>query len=299
MTAATFGGLVATSAPASASDSDDAIAAFDMAIDLDADGVAHVTLDLDFDLDFDLDLDLDFDFDVGVIANHGPYLTWVVREPFEGERDRLYRFDELAATSPTAPADVATEDVTYQAPNGEVTARAFKIGSPDTTVTGVHHYTVTFDVEGWVSPADYAWPEPDEASATVRPDRGYDEFYVDLITGWDIPVRNATVSVHGPADVVDVACFDTWNETDTCDRVDARGATASFAQAEVLADDPLTIAIAYPRGTFAGVEPIVEYRWSVGRAFALTPAAVHVRGVDGARAGRPVQGRDRSRVVPA
>ena len=48
--------------------------------------------------------------------------------------------------------------------------------------------------------------------------------------------------------------------------------TGAFTQADLAPGEPLTIAVQYPRGTFAGVEPLLREHWSLARAFALTPA---------------------------
>lgn len=257
---AVLAGVVLTGGAASAAsdvaqDPEDVITGYDMTIDLGADGVAHVVLDLTMDF--------------GTRPNHGPYLTWVVKEHFDDERDRVYRISDVEVSSDTAPDDVATEEVA----SGTSTELALKIGSEDTTITGEHSYSVAFDVEGWVNPADYAWPAADDAGErVVEPDRTYDELYLDVITGWNTAVRDVRVTVHGPADVLDTGCADEWNTAHPCDQASSDGTTASFAQAEVPARQPLTIAAAYPTGSFPGVTPVVQYRWSASRAFSLTPA---------------------------
>jgi len=228
--------------PAAASDPEDVITKYDMTIDLDSDGVAHVRLDLTVDF--------------GVRPNNGPYLTYVVKQRFDGEQDRVYRISDLRASSPDAPADVATEEIV-----GQVTETAFVIGDENATVTGVHQYTVTFDVAGWVNSASYPWPR----GALTR-----DELNLNVITSWDIPVQGVTVTVNAPTPALEVACYTVG--TRPCDSAEAGSSKAEFTQALASPHSPLTIAVAYPAGTFGGVEPILQDRWAAGRAFSLNPA---------------------------
>ncbi len=228
-------------APAAASDAEDSVREYAMTIELDSDGVAHVTLDLAMDF--------------GTTPNHGPTLQWVVKEAYDGELDRVYRITNLRATSATAPADVQSEEIA----EGSVTEMRYLVGDPDRTVTGVHEYQVTFDVEGWVNAAGYGWANGPLES---------DELYVDLLTHWQIPVYDVTVQVTGPADALDVACYE---DTETCAASSEAGTTA-FAVDRVDPGRPLTIAVAYPAGTFGGVEPVLQERWALSRAFEATPA---------------------------
>lgn len=233
--------LLASGSPAAASDAEDSVREYAMTIELGDDGVAHVTLDLAVDF--------------GTSPNHGPVLRWVVKERYDGELDRVYRITDLRASSATAAADVQSEELV----SGGVTETVYRIGDPDETVTGVHEYQVTFDVEGWVNSADHPWP-----SRRLEDD----ELYLDVITHWDIPVDGVSVQVVGPADVLDVACYE---DTGTCAATSIEG-TATFAVDRVDPRSPLTIAVAYPAGTFGGVGPVLQERWAFSRAFEATPA---------------------------
>ena len=241
LAAAAGAGLLATASPAAASDAEDVIREYAMRIDLDPDGVAHVTLDLAVDF--------------GVRPNHGPYLRWVVKERYDDELDRVYRITNVRASSPDASGEVRTEEHL----GSGVTEMAYLIGDEDDTEVGVHDYRVTFDVEGWVNSAGYPW----EAGPLER-----DELYLDVLTHWDIPVEQVSVQVDAPAGVLEVACYDASGEC----TAGASGPTASFAVDRVEPHQPLTIAVAYPAGTFGGVEPVLQERWAVDRAFEITPA---------------------------
>lgn len=252
LAASVLGGAVLGATPAAASDAEDAITRYDVTIELDDDGVAHVALDLTVDF--------------GLRPNHGPYLTYVVKEWFDDEQDRVYRIRDLRVSSRTAPDGVETEEIGGY----KVTETAFKIGDEDTTITGVHEYTVTYDVEGWVNSASYPWQ--------LGPLEN-DELYLDLISGWDIQVRDIGVTVVGPAEPLQVACFVDRLSDAPCAAAAARGQVASFKHDAVAPFGPLTIAVAYPAGTFGDVEPILQDRWAAERAFSVNPATGALAGV--------------------
>src|SRR5690606_8054463 len=117
-------------------------------------------------------------------ANHGPFLTYVVKQRYDDTQDRVYRIRNVRASSPTANADVDVEE------DGAVLA--IRIGHEDRTYTGVHRYTVTFQVEGWVNTAGYFGP------TTGLSD---DELNLNVLTSWQIPVRDIRVVVTGPEPV--------------------------------------------------------------------------------------------------
>ena len=236
------GAALAVASPAAASDAEDVITEYAMTISFDDDGRARV----------DLDLTVDF----GVRPNHGPYLKWVVKERYDDEQDRVYRITDFRARSSTAPDAVSTEELL----GSGVTETAYRIGDEDVTITGEHTYRISFDVEGWVNPA--AYPFPDGALSN-------DELYVDVLTHWDIPVQDVSIDVLAPGEVLQVACYD--DGRDACTATSG-GRVASFATDRVDPYTPLTLAIAYPAGTFPGAEPILQERWAFERAFAVTPA---------------------------
>lgn len=230
-------GLAVSPAVAQEQPGDDVVRRYHVAIDLDRDGTAHVTADLDVDF--------------GTEPNHGPYLTYVVKQRFDDTQDRVYRVTDVRASSTTAPDAVELEE------DGGLLS--IRIGDEDRgDLTGVHSYRVTFDVEGWVNSAGSF-------------DLEDDELYPNVVGGgWQVPLRDVAVTVTGPATVTDARCYSGADET--CATTDVRGAGARFTEPTLAPGEPLTVAVAFPAGTFGGVAPIVQDRWSAGRAFALTPA---------------------------
>lgn len=214
-------------------DAEDAITRYDLAIDLDDDGVAHVTLDLEVDF--------------GTSPNHGPYLTYLVKQRFDDTQDRVYRLTDVRASSDTAPAEVDVEE--------EGALLVVRVGDEDEEITGRHAYRVTYTAQGWVN------------SST---EEGTDVLYLDVLSDWQVPVEDATVVVTGPDDVVGTTCFTGPAGSDEpCDAASSDGASATFAQRSTPPGSGLTVVAAYPEGTFGGVEPILQDRWAFGRAFAV------------------------------
>lgn len=251
--AVVVGGLLALvtllgAGPAAASDSDDVVNHYAMWIDLDASGVAHVRLDLEMDF--------------GIHPNHGPVATFVVSERYDHELDRIYRISRIRASSDTAPDTVHVSDMNYLQQG--TSEKQIRIGDENNgNIRGIHRYTITFDVEGWVNAASYPWPQG-------RLEQ--DELYLDVISSWDLPIERVDVTVTGPAQVEDVACYVVHGADDPCDDATSFERTARFSHGRVDRYEPFTIAVAYPAGTFEGVEPLLRERWRADKAFAMTPA---------------------------
>ncbi|WP_225753955.1 DUF2207 domain-containing protein [Actinotalea sp. Marseille-Q4924] len=240
-----LGAAVVVAGPATAAtDGDDRVTRYDVTITLDDDGVAQV----------DLVLEVDF----GQDPNRGPYLSYVVKQRFDEASDRVYRITDVRASSRTAPDEVHLET------RGALLE--VRIGDEDQDdLTGVHSYRVTYRVEGWVSSADAFGLEHDELFLNVIGD------------SWTIPVIDVGVTVVGPGQVQAARCY--AGQDAACMRTETEGPTATFAEATLVPGEPLTVAIAYPAGTFGGVEPILQDRWAPGRAFALTPVTGGLAGV--------------------
>lgn len=236
-------GVAALAATPAAADADDVITSYHQTITLDADGTAHVVLDLVMDF--------------GPSPNHGPFLTYVVKQRYDDTQDRVYRIERVTASSPDAPADVDTEE--------DGASLAIRIGDEDTEITGAHSYRVTYDVEGWVNPAGYPFP--------AGP-LNHDELYLNLIgAGWQVPIRDVRVVLDAPSDATRVACFQgPAGSTDPCGAATTDGARAEWRSRSVPVGDQLSVVAAYPAGTF-DTEPILQDRWSAGRAFALSPGS--------------------------
>ncbi len=242
------GAMLSLAAPAAA-DAEDVVTAYDQTVTLDADGTAHVVLDLTMDF--------------GSSPNHGPYLTYPVKQQYDGTNERIYRYSHVRAQSPDAPAQVDVQE--------EGGWNQIRIGDPDRTVTGSHSYTISYDVQGWVNPAGYPFP-----AGTLD----HDELYLNA-TGdrWSMPLENVTVTLVGPADVTDAACFaGPAKSTTPCDRVDASGSSATYHQERLEPGQQLSVVAAWPAGTF-DTAPILQEIWKPEKAFAVNPATGTVAGL--------------------
>lgn len=215
------------------------ITRYDITATLDADGTAHVTTD--------------FDFDFGDDPGHGPYLTLVTRQRYDDTQDRLYRYSDIAASSPSgAPAQVNRED--------DADAIVLRIGDPDVDdVSGVQRYVVTYTVEGWVNQAN------DQHSG--------DELNWNVIgNGWEVPLSRLSARVTGPAAVEGAVCFaGAYGDTTPCTSAAVDGAGATFTQDALAVGEEWTTVTGWPGGTF-DAPPILGPKYDPMSA--LNPAGV-------------------------
>lgn len=215
---------------------DDTVRGYSADITLAPDGRARVVLDLDMDL--------------GVEPNRGPYLSYMVRQRFDDTHDRAYPIPHVLASSETAPAKVQRSEK-----GGWLDLR---IGDPDRRdLVGRHTYRVRYVVDGLVNSAD-VFGLPD------------DELFLDVIGDrWEIPLENLSVTVRGPAGVTAARCHTGTGQT--CGAAEVTDGAAHFTQDALDPGQTWTVAVAFPAGTFGGVEPILQERWTWTRALGLTP----------------------------
>ncbi|WP_372594096.1 DUF2207 domain-containing protein [Actinotalea sp.] len=234
-------GLLASSAPASASTDEESVLRYAQTITLDGDGQALVELELTQDF--------------GDLGRHGPELYLVDRIGYDDAQDREYLIGGVTASSSDAPAQVHLEDLGSRL--------RIRIGDPDTEISGVHTYRITYRVDGWVNPAGFAFP-----SGTLA----QDELYLNVIDeGWSLPLQDISVTVVGPADATAVECFaGPTGSTTPCDGVPAPGPSVTVTQSALDPGDPLTLAVGFPAGTF-DTAPLLVERAVERSPFALTP----------------------------
>ncbi|MEV4103504.1 DUF2207 domain-containing protein [Nonomuraea sp. NPDC049649] len=129
-------------------------------------------------------------------------------------------------------------------------------GYADGVLTVTAPATVEYDVKGAVAPAGQA-----------------EELRWFAVDGWNAPVDRATVKVTGPGLVQNLSCFagDLTSAVGcTSAAMDHTGTQADFEQEGLAPGQTLTVVVGFPEGASGG-RPILEQRWSLAHAFALTP----------------------------
>jgi uncharacterized RDD family membrane protein YckC/uncharacterized membrane protein YgcG len=194
-------------------------------------------------------------YDFGSDQRHGIFRVIPVRLRYNGTYDRIYAVDVQSVDSPDAPAQYTVDN------NGSYVN--VKIGDPNQTVTGEHTYTLTYRVRG-----------------SLNAFADHDELYWNAVGNqWPVPIDQATVQVSAPVDVTRAACFaGPSGSTAPCQHGGITSGVASFGQAGLGPNEGLTVVVAIPKGVVAAPGPILRERWSLQRAFALTPVSGGVSG---------------------
>ncbi|MEX0743650.1 MAG: DUF2207 domain-containing protein, partial [Actinomycetota bacterium] len=190
--------------------------------------------------------------DFGDVPRHGIFRSIPNRQLVDDRFDRVYRIELLGVrTSEGAPDDVETTQ--------EGGSFVIRIGHPDITITGEHTYRIVYRVEGAMNGFDT-----------------HDELYWNAVgTEWEQPIALTHVRVEGPAPVDRIACYQgPFGSTLGCTREQIKDGAAVFVQENLGSFTGMSVVVALPAGTVASTAPILEERWSLGRAFSLTPSTV-------------------------
>jgi hypothetical protein len=196
--------------------------------------------------------------------SHGIYRIipnrYPVSEPFTPESsettidtsyDRVVDIKDVRVISPSgAPTDLQISQ--------EGSVLSIRVGDPDTTVKGTQFYLLRYRVEGALNSFD-----------------GYDELYWDAIgTEWSVPILRSTVRVEAPR-IKDGRCFTgLYGGVQQCDETSVSATSFTAEEGGVGDGKGVSIVVTMPPGTVDVPPPVYEQRWSLQRAFALTPATV-------------------------
>lgn len=241
-------GLAVLGAPAAVADErDHLVTRMDVDVALDANGGAVVTTS--FDMDFRDD------------AAHGPYLTYVTREGYTHEHNRIYRPEIQRVWT---PADAGTPvDYLYEDADGALTVQ---IGDEDVEITGSHTYEVTIRWEGLTTGASIT-----EAG---------DQLLYDVVgSAWELARENVTVVVHGPAPIREAACVAGGAGSQaTCDAVDqsADGASAIYRADRLEPGEGLTVLARFDDSALGDPVPLTEPNRAYSRAWHVGGAGIWV-----------------------
>jgi uncharacterized membrane protein YgcG len=190
------------------------------------------------------------DYDFGPNERHGIYRDVPERLQYDETHDRVYPIDVLAVSaSPGTPAQYTEEH--------EGGTLRIRVGDPGRTITGRHSYAIVYRVDGALN----GFPDHDEL------------FWNAIGADWDVPIDRARVAVTAPGEIRRAACFAGLSGANGgCARSSIDGSSARFAQPGLQPYQALTVVVSLPKGVVAEPKPILEERWSLARAFSLTPA---------------------------
>ena len=240
--AALCAGFVLSFAPSLASrasaQSEERIREFDVTLNVSVSGDLEVTEVITYDF--------------GSADRHGILRDIPVRFHYDSTYDRLYRLEVLEVSSETAPDQYTREDI-----GGGVTE--LRIGDPDRTISGEHTYRIRYRVEG-----------------ALNGFTDHDELYWNATgNNWGVPIDHATVVVQMPAAIQDSLCFAGPTGANTqCDAASVSASTATFMHSGLRSYEGVTIVAGIPTGVVPTPEPILVERWSIERAFSLTPFTI-------------------------
>ncbi|CAN5787018.1 hypothetical protein BH24ACT3_BH24ACT3_12000 [soil metagenome] len=236
-------GAIPGAAPASAQGPGERITGYDVAVTVEESGSILV--------------DETIDYDFAGNSRRGIFRDVQVRYSYEPDPDfdRVLRLDVLEVQSATAPDQYTVED------DGDF--RRIRIGDPDRTISGPHTYRITYRVEGALNGFE-----------------DHDELFWNAIgPKWGVPVEESTVAVTTPSGVTQVACFaGPVGSRLPCAGTSEDEEQTTFDNGRLLPNEAFTVVVGFELGAVATVEPILEERWSIDNAFAVTPATVGVSG---------------------
>lgn len=176
-----------------------------------------------------------------------------VRLRYDDTYDRVYDLEVLAVTATGgASAEYRLEDL-------QGGLLRIRIGDPDRTITGTYTYSIKYRVAGALN----AFPDHDEL------------YWNALGTQWPVPIARPSVRVHTPVAPTEVACFaGPGGSGRPCASSAIEGNGATFGHRGLSSYEGLTVVVALPKGAVAEPRPILEERWSLSRAFSITPVTV-------------------------
>jgi len=194
-------------------------------------------------------------YDFGADQRHGIFRVIPVRVRYNGGYDRIYPIEVRSVWSDTPNPGYSVND------NGS--SVSIRIGNPDQTVTGAHRYMITYVVRG-----------------SLNAFADHDELYWNVVGNqWEVPIDRATVLVSAPTAVTRVACFaGPPGSAGTCQHAAITDGVASFSQNGLGPGEGLTVVVAIPKGVVASAGPVLQERWTLQRAFALTPLSAGASG---------------------
>lgn len=237
--------IVVSSVPASAQYQNlgiEYVEAFDASITINKDSSLHVVENIRYNF--------------GYLSKHGIYRDIPTVYPYDDDYERLIRLTDVSVKMDNGSVPIEQEGVDE--------GTRIRIGDADSTVSGIHTYTITYNVEGAMN----AFDDHDELVWNVTG------------LGWTVPIAKATATVTAPATIQRSNCFaGPAGSQLSCDEQSQNGSTARFVGSSLGAGENLTFAIALPKGAVVVRKPILREIWSADKAFQVTPATLTGFGV--------------------
>ncbi len=197
-------------------------------------------------------------YDFGSLRRHGIFRTIPVRFHYDDKYDRVYPIKDIRVdASAGTPHEFST--------SSKGADLLIKIGDADKTITGAHTYEISYVVRGALN----SFPE-------------HVELYWNVVGGkWPVPIERVQARISAPEPIRNVACYAGLEGSRlNCAQIAAEGDTATFGQGHMGPFQGLTAVLALPKGAVSPApKPILRERWSLARAFALTPLTVSLAGV--------------------
>jgi len=239
--AAALAAVLAAPAGAGAQSGAERVVSYDARIAIQRDGSILVTEQITYDFGSD--------------QRHGIFRVIPVRLRYNGSHDRIYPVEVRSVYSDTGGSQYTVDSTG--------SAVGIKIGDPNRTVTGVHAYWLTYRVRG-----------------SLNGFADHDELYWNAVGNrWDVPIGRARVRVSAPVAVTRAACFaGPPGSAAACEQAVVAHGVARFRQAGLGPGEGLTVVVAIPKGVVASPGPTLRERWSLQRAFAVTPVSAAAGG---------------------
>lgn len=231
--------VAATPVAAAAPLSGEGIRDYQVNMEVDSSGVLHVAERIDY---------------VFTSPHHGIYRDIPTSYVFDDTYDRVTPLSVTAVdASGGAPAGYVIEDI------GGGWKR-IKIGDPDVTVTGEVTYTIVYELSG-----------------ALNGFSDHDEIYWNAVGHeWDVPVADGSVKVKVPSEITAAACYQGPDLSNLpCPRgahLDETARRVSWTFSDLAPNDGITVAVGFEKGAVPEPEPILVERWTLTRAFTMTPA---------------------------
>jgi uncharacterized membrane protein YgcG len=226
----------------------------DASAQTDAERIASYNAGIDIQRDGSILVNERIVYNFGSSQRHGIIRDIPVRLRYNGSYDRIYRIDVRSVYADTSAGYTV---------NTNGSSISIKIGDPDRTVTGEHTYRIAYLVRG-----------------SLNAFADHDELYWNAVGNqWDVPIDQVTVRVSAPVAVSRVTCFSgPSGSTGSCRQAGIANGVAHFAQTGLGPHEGLTAVVAIPKGVVAVPRPMLQERWSLQRAFAVTPVSAGASG---------------------